>query len=178
MQKYFISILPDDQFASDVIAFRRKYLHGLNPKDEHKKFPHITLQHTFSRADGFEAVIQPHLNSVAGNFQPFEIRVSGIGHFDQRVIFIKVEENHVLLNLHHDLKEMLMTKMNFTSKEVVDEYRPHITLEKKISKADFNFHWSKIRDENFEKKFLCDSFSLMKHNGRVWEEADKYYLQN
>jgi 2'-5' RNA ligase len=177
MNKYFIAILPDIKLASEIISFRRKYLTGLNEKDGHKKFPHITLQHTFSRGEGLEEKIRPYLLSLAEGSHPFEIRLSGLGHFDRRVIFIRVEDNPALVKLHQDLKEILLTKMNFYLKEVSVEYHPHVTLEKKIKSADFDFYWEKIQDQKFIGKFLCNSFSLMKHNGRIWEEAEKFNLK-
>jgi len=173
---YFIAIQPGFSLASKIISFRKKYLAGLNEKDEHKKFPHITLQHTFSRDEKVEEDLRPHLISLAQNFQPFEINLSGIGHFDHRVIFIGVEDDPVLKKLHLDLKNILTTEIGFGEKEVAVNYKPHITLEKKISKADFDFYWEKIKDEKIEGKFQCKSFSLMKHNGRVWDEYENFNL--
>jgi len=176
MNKYFIAILPDPSLASEIISFRKKNLDGLNEKDEHKKFPHITLQHTFSRGEGIEEKLHPFLLSLAERYHPFEIKLSAPGHFDRRVIFIGVDYNPALVKMHQDLKEILLTKMNFDSKEVSVEYHPHVTLEKKIKSADFNFYWEKIKDEKFEGKFLCNSFSLMRHNGKVWVEAEKFSI--
>jgi 2'-5' RNA ligase len=172
--KYFIAIIPESSLSSEIYLFRKKYLDGLNMNNEHKKFPHITLQHPFSREEGIENEIRSYLNTLAENFHPFEIRLSGVSHFDHRVIFIGVEENPVLMQLHQELKEMLMKELKFNSEEVSVEYHPHITLEKKITKADFNLFWKKIQDEKFEGSFQCSSFFLMKHNGRVWEEAEKF----
>jgi 2'-5' RNA ligase len=177
MQKYFIAILPPEDLSGEITSFRKKYLNGLNEKEEHKKFPHITLQHTFSRQEVIEKEIHPYLISLAESFESFEIKLSGIGHFDQRVIFIGVKDNPVLTKLHLDLKNILMTKIGFRQNEVSEKYKPHITLEKKIGKDDFNFHWEKMKDKKFEGKFRCKSFSLMKHNGRIWEEVEKFDLK-
>lgn len=177
INKYFIAIIPDSEISSGIISFRKKYLEGLNVNDEHKKFPHITLQHTFSREEGIENELRPYLQFLSGSIEPFEITVSGVGHFDYRVIFIGVNENPELLKLHQGLKNILLTYLKFTSKEVAVEYHLHITLEKKITKSDFRKYWFTIHDKKFEGKFRCSSFSLMKHNGRVWEEASKYNLK-
>ena len=177
MQKYFIAIIPPTGLSGKIISFRKKYLGGLNEKDEHKKFPHLTLQHTFSREEGVEKKIHPHLISLAENFKSFEIKLSGVGHFDQHVIFIGIEDNPVLKKLHVDLKNILTTKIGFNPKEVSGDYKPHITLEKKIAKNDFNYYWEKVKDEKFAGKFPCESLSLMKHNGRIWEECKRYNLK-
>jgi len=176
-QKYFIAIVPGAELSVKITAFRKNYLTGLNPKDEHKKFPHITLQHTFSRGEEIEDKLHPFLLSLAERSHPFEIKLYGSGHFDRRVIFIGIEENPILVKLHDDLKEILLSEIDFDSKEVSVEYHPHITLEKKIKGADFNFYWEKIRDIKFEGVFQCDSFSLMRHNGRIWEEAERFDLK-
>jgi hypothetical protein len=46
---YFLAILPPADVADRIIAFRKKYLQGIQVGDEHKKFPHVTMQHTFHR---------------------------------------------------------------------------------------------------------------------------------
>jgi len=178
INKYFIAIIPDREISTGINSFRKKYLEGLNVNEEHKKFPHITLQHTFSREEGIEIELRPYLKFLAGSIQPFEIGVSGVGHFDYRVIFIGVNENPELLNLHQGLKNILETYLKFTAKEVAVDYHPHITLEKKITKADFRKYWFTVHDKNFEGKFHCYSFSLMKHNGRIWEESERFLLGN
>lgn len=175
-QKYFIAILPAPSLASEITTFRKKHLDGLNDKIEYKKFPHITLQHTFSREEKFESQGRPYLRSLAESFQSFEIKLSGVNHFDRRVLFIEVEENPLLLKLHQDLINVLMDDLKFTAKEVAVNYHPHLTLEKKISKPDFSFYWNKIQDEKFQGEFQCNSFSLMKHNGMVWEETERFDL--
>jgi 2'-5' RNA ligase len=174
MNKYFIAILPDFKLASEIISFRRKYMTGLNEKDEHKKFPHITLQHTFSKTPEIEEALRPFLLSLAERRHRFEINLSGFGQFNHRVIFIEVVENPALVQLYQEIKQILLTKMDFASNEVSVKYHPHITLEKKIKSADFNFYWEKIEDQKFNGEFLCNSFSLMRHNGRVWEEIEKF----
>ncbi len=121
--------------------------------------------------------MRPYLQALAKNFHPFEIELSGVGHFDQRVIYIDVVPNAELMNLYGELKNMLLSEMNFSPNEVAPDYHPHITLEKKISKSDFGDYSKKIQDEKFEGKFLCRSFSLMKHNGRIWAEIEKFDLE-
>src|SRR5690349_4443630 len=113
INKYFIAILPDSEISSGIILFRKKYLEGLNVKEEHKKFPHITLQHTFSRPEEIEKEIRPFLLSLSKKNHPFEIELSAVGHFDRRVIFIGVKENPVLLKLHQELKDLLISDLKF-----------------------------------------------------------------
>src|SRR4051812_14103389 len=111
LNKYFIAIIPDSGTCSEIILFRKRYLQGLNVNDEHKKFPHITLQHTFSRDEGLKNELRPLLQLLSGNVKPFEIFLSGVGHFDYRVIFIGVNENPKLLKLHQNIKNNLLSNL-------------------------------------------------------------------
>ena len=170
-------MIPDMELSDRVTAFRKKFLSGLNERDEHKKFPHITLQHTFGRPVEIEEEIDPGLQSMGKDFSPFEVSLSGIGHFDKRVIWLKVVDNPVLSELNIRIKKFLLEKMRFTADEVSSDYIPHITLEKKLRKEDFEKCWKIISDEKFEGSFTADSFSLMRHTGVKWNEIRRYVFQ-
>jgi len=172
--KYFIAILPDAAISGQITLFRKTFLAGLNAKDEHKKFPHITLQHTFSRAEEIEKEIDPYLFELGKKSRPFPISLSGTGHFDNRIIYIKVMDQPFLNNLYTEVKKLLIEKLNFASNEVASSFTPHVTLEKKITRQDFQKYWDEIMNIPFEGIFVADSFSLMRHTGVKWEEIRRY----
>ena len=174
--KYFIAILPDAAISGQITLFRKTFLAGLNAKDEHKKFPHITLQHTFSRAEEIEKEIDPYLSQLRKKIKPFSIVLSGTGHFDNRIIYIKVMDQPLLIDLYIEVKKILTEKLNFASNEVASSFTPHVTLEKKITRQDFQKYWDQIKNIPFEGTFVADSFSLMRHTGIKWEEIRRYDL--
>ena len=176
-QKYFIAIIPNTELSEQITLFRKQYLPGINLKDEHKKFPHITLQHTFSRTEEIEEPLTVSITALIKKISPFNVHISGAGHFDKRIIYLKVESNPELTGLHEDIKNMLCGSFGFLQNEVAAAFTPHITLEKKLVMKEFDDCWEKIRDVHFEKSFMADSVSLMRHTGIKWIEARRFDME-
>lgn len=176
VDKYFIAVIPGPVVADRISALRKTHLAGLNIKDEHKKFPHITLQHTFSREDAIEKELGIYLSEVAQTVKPFPVKLSGVGHFDGRIIYVKVDRNDLLTELHLRVKSILVSKFQFKPKEVSSDFQPHITLEKKLTGENFNKFWKTIKDVEVNENFIANSFSLLRHNGVKWVVIENYLL--
>ncbi len=159
------------------MALRRNYLPGVNLRDEHKKFPHITLQHTFSREEAIERELGNYLHELSHSVSPFPVRLSGIGQFDGRIIHLKAEQSEMLTGLHLGVKSILVNKFQFSAKDVSADFKPHITLEKKLSGEDFNTCWKNTRDVTVNERFIADSFSLLRHTGVKWNVIENYLLK-
>jgi 2'-5' RNA ligase len=112
--------------------------------------------------------------AFANSRSPFSITTEQVGHFDKSVIYLSVENNPELQNLYDQLKEFLLTQLEFRQEETGNNFKPHITLEKKLSKEDFRKGWEGIKDLSLRTSFEASHFSLMKHNGRNWEERERF----
>src|SRR6185503_5689834 len=173
-QLYFLAILPPSEISRQIDSFRKKILPHVKPKEEHKKFPHVTLQHTFRREPEIEKVFEEKLSVLARGIDPFSVSTNGIGHFDKSVIYISVMPNPDLETLYGNVREFLLKEMQFREEETAKEYKPHITLEKKLSKPEFSEHWENIKLMSLPLTFPVRSLSLMKHNGRSWDELKRF----
>ena len=174
--KYFIAVIPGPDLSERITSLRKTFLPGVNNRDDHKKFPHITLQHTFSRSEIIEKDLGRCLNELARTVKPFPVKLSGVGHFDGRIIYVKVDESETLNGLYRGVKSILVNKFQFSTKEVSADFKPHVTLEKKIAGEDFNMHWKNIKDVEVNERFIADSFSLLRHNGVKWVVIENYLL--
>ncbi len=174
--KYFIAVIPGPDLTDRITALRKTFLPGVNIRDDHKKFPHITLQHTFSRSEIIEKDLGSYLNELARTLKPYTVKLSGVGHFDGRIIYVKVDQSETLNGLYRGVKSILVSKLQFSTKEVSADFKPHVTLEKKIAGEDFNMHWKNIKDVEVNESFIADSFSLLRHTGVKWNVISEFKL--
>ncbi len=177
-QIYFIAIIPPVNISEEINKLRKQLLPDFNVHNEDKKFPHITLQHTFRRSTEIEQLVTYFLNELAQVLKPFEITINNFNHFDNRTLYIAVNKNEPLQNLYQQVKKILVEKLNFPSNHISNNFTPHITLEKKLTKELFTMGWNAIEHLQYKATFTVSSFSLMKHNGIKWEPLHHFNFQN
>ena len=168
-QIYFIAIIPPENISDEINKLRKQLLPDFNIHSEHKKFPHITLQHTFRRSPEIEPLLTSYLNELAQTLKPFNVTINNCNHFDSLTLYIAVNNNNPLQNLYKQVKNILVERFNFPSNHISNNFTPHITLEKKLTKELFTKGWNAIEYLQYKATFTVTSFSLMKHNGIKWE---------
>ena len=136
-QIYFIAIIPPENISDEINKLRKQLLPDFNIHSEHKKFPHITLQHTFRRSPEIEPLLTSYLNELAQTLKPFNVTINNCNHFDSLTLYIAVNNNNPLQNLYKQVKNILVERFNFPSNHISNNFTPHITLEKKINKRAF-----------------------------------------
>jgi 2'-5' RNA ligase len=88
--------------------------------------------------------------------EKFQVLIKGIGSFNSRVIFLKIEEGkEKIKELHHKISNAL---------EIKDErFNPHLTIarNKKLKKEKFNGVIKELKKISFEKRIEIKEFDLM-----------------
>jgi 2'-5' RNA ligase len=174
---YFIAILPPVEIAKQVTSVKEEMFERFKSSHTLKSPPHITLQKPFSRTVEAEPSITEILTNFALSIMPFEIYLSGYGHFDKRVLFINVLPNEYLNQIHIELQQCVKTELNFSEKEIEIKFTPHMTLvHKDLSPAMFNLAWSSFQNWKIEFSFKAESISLLKYNDKNWEINKIFYF--
>jgi len=140
--------------------------------------PHVTIKWPFEIND-----IQPfekYCEDLSKEIQPFEIKINGYGFFDPKVIFLKVEKNQNLINIHlkilKDLKEKFEIEKN---KYEGAEPQFHTTLAYEDISEE-NFHKAKKELKKAEQpklSFIFDSLGLFRFTGEEWIIHKNYNIQ-
>ena len=175
---YFIGIIPPEEVLHDIENIKKEFSENYHSRHALKSPAHITLQMPFKRKAEGEAPLKRFLEVFSQKFSPFEIELNGFGHFDKRVIFIKVIDNKTLGNLFNELKSGLLSEMNFTEKELPQHFHPHVTVaHRDLSTEHFKIAWEHFQNREFTAKFSATNVTLLKHNFKFWEVMKEFELK-
>lgn len=167
---YGVVILPPADLYRELLAIRDRHplLRSLAP-------PHITVKSPFLyRQTG--AIVVEQLEEICAAWEPFEIRLGGLGTFRDRVLYVKVHEDGDLSDLHWDLLEGLEGYVETLQERFEGSgYTPHLTLADKLSAEDIAEARKLLDGLSFRRRFQVDRIHLLRGKGR-WEIARTFLL--
>lgn len=171
---YFIAIIPTADVAAKADDLRHRMWEHYGSSHSLNSPPHITLVPTFSLRGKSEESLKEALAKIGEAFQPFTIRLDSVGHFGQKTIFLKVEENQDLQNLHTAIKKCLRQEDITDEAESDRLYRPHLTLATRdLKKEQFKAAWDELQNLDFQEEFHAHEVYLLQHSGKRWLIAEK-----
>lgn len=129
-----------------------------------RQSPHITIKPPFT-VETLDPFIE-YFDQLARTTEPFEITLDGIDFFEPKVIFINVEKNHYLHDLHQKIVADLQTNQGIepNPKTEGENVRFHSTL----AVADLteeNFYKAKehLKDEHPRFTFKASTLGFFYH---------------
>lgn len=178
ISKYFIALVPPSPVFEQAQQWKEYFKVEFNSKAALNSPPHITLHMPFEWKTAKEELLIEKLASFARSQKPFELGLKNFGCFAPRVIFIQVSENSDLKSVQGALTRFCKTELNLFNANRLDQpFHPHLTIAfRDLKKATFPKAWNFVKDLNFEAKFLCDAFVLLKHDGKVWQQEKSFIL--
>ncbi len=129
--------------------------------------PHITLKLSFRTAaiEPFE----PHLDRLADEVEPFEIRVGHIDFFDPGIMFLDVEPNPGLERLRQRILRELSDGHGVTPYDIEGErFHFHVTVAYDLSPAEFARARRVFAGATDRMGFVPGSLALLCHTGEQW----------
>lgn len=129
--------------------------------------PHITLKLSFRTAaiESFE----PHLDGLAAQIEPFEIRVGDIDFFDPGVMFLDVERNSELEHLRQRILRELLDGYGVTPYDIEgDRFHFHVTVAYDLSPPTFARARRVFAGATDHVGFVPESLALLCHTGEQW----------
>lgn len=150
--KFGIVIFPSKKLQDLANSYRKRYdsNYALIP-------PHLTLKAPFDSTEIQIKDIAKKLKQIAGNYQPFQLRVLKISSFQpvNNVIYFKLENNQELRSLHHELHT------NFIGEEPEFNFVPHITIGQKLSNDEHSDVYGSLRMLSVDHEERVDRFHLL-----------------
>ena len=174
-QKYFIAIVPPEPLLSDIQNIKQCISDNYQSKGALRSPGHITLHMPFSFAENKEGKLIECLN----RFQfktTFPISLHNFNCFEPRVIFINVEDQTELFNLQKQLVNHIKRYLNiFNQSDDMRGFHPHVTIAfRDLKKPVFYKIWEDYKAKSFSESFICNSFSLLKHQNDEWVVLTKF----
>ncbi len=174
---YFISLIPPEPFREQAWKLKEYFRDTYNSKASLNSPPHITLCPPFVLSSTEEELVEA-LTQKAEGFNPFEVCLQNFGAFPPRVIYIDVEPQPVMNVLQTELKRLVP---RFAEKDnrwkTEGSYHPHMTLAfRDLEKQQFREAWKEFNERELSYCWLAESFTLLRHNGKHWEEKQQIEL--
>ena len=164
---FFWSIIPSTPYVDKLESLKQQISQEYRTYKALNSPPHITLIPPTRLTTDQKATLGARIEEVCSNHQPFNLKLTGFGHFGSKVLFITVQMNEHLESLHEDLMKVYEAK-GFSSDH--DIFRPHLTLANRdISRAQFHRAWNDLKGREYRMEFPVQSLFCLEHNGKNWD---------
>jgi 2'-5' RNA ligase len=111
---------------------------------------------------------------------PFTINLQDFGAFEPRVIFVKVNSDPQLSALQTELGRVMAETLSIHNANYSNRaFQPHITIAfRDLKRSHFYQAWEYYKGQSYRADFQATNITLLKHNGKIWEQETVFALQN
>ncbi|KKS84901.1 MAG: hypothetical protein UV60_C0013G0018 [Parcubacteria group bacterium GW2011_GWA2_43_11] len=142
--KYFIGHLIEGEAANWHESIARDISDKFDTWKLHEKIPpHITIFYPFSKED-ISSLVNFLQNWVAKRNVPGEFSILDFGHFEDRVVFAKIDVPHPIKNIVVQLQDELQ-KFPDMPHEEFPNWHPHATLANRLSSQEIDQIWTYVQ---------------------------------
>jgi len=169
IQKYFIAIVAPEPLQAELMGFKEFVKENYNSKGALRSPAHITLHMPFEWKEEKEAVLINTLEQFSFK-DSFDIDLKNFSCFEPRVIFVDVVKNEKLIQLQNELVGHVKKNLRlFNQSDDMRGFHPHVTIAfRDLKKEKFYQAFDHFKTQQFDASFTCNSFYLLKHNGKEW----------
>ena len=171
---FFIAIIAPDDVAAEINIFKHDIRDNYSSKAALKTMPHITLKAPFKLSFGEREGLLDWFSKLPIALQSFPVVIKNFGCFNNRhnkVIYVKPVMSDKLAELQSAVISNFTAaypKVNMSTHE--HQFSPHMTIGyRDLTPENFDKAWAAYSDKHYQSAFLCQSISLLQHNGMKWE---------
>lgn len=178
LQKYFIAIVPEGEVQERATALKLELKERFNLRYALRSPAHITLKMPFLWNEAKEDRLTDRLENFFKGQPPFHLKVSKIGTFGERVIYINVEEKKELMELQQQLGRFCKGELNLVEELSDYAYRPHMTVAfKDIKKKRFLEYLAYVKAQGFSGRLEVRQIALLKRKEGKWTVLKRFPLR-
>ena len=176
---FFIAIVPPSPLREIMVEYKEYFRDNYQSKASLNSPPHITLHMPFKYPEKKVESMLIDLEKVAVESAPFEIELNGFSAFKPRVIYADVSQNNELLDLQKRVVDVCRKKLKLDNANYKDRgFHPHITLAfRDLRKPSFMEAWKEFEHKELKGSFLVNSFVLLKHDGKKWQQFKTLHFE-
>lgn len=174
MSIYLLALIPSEKLQQEIKSFKEEVKERFGAKHALKLPAHITLHKPFKLSEEKEGDLIDNLTNFSEEQQPFKLKLSNFGRFDQRVIYVRVENKAPVI----ELAERLQNKISkFIADPEKEKLHPHLTIATRdLNKKIFPEAWNSFQERNYSAIFDVRNISLLKHDGAKWNLLQEFPL--
>ena len=169
MEKYFLALLPPEEILQRAHGIKEEIREKFGIKYALKSPPHITLKMPFSYNEAKEDYLTARIGEFLKNQLPFQTKITGVGTFGNRVIFLDIEKSEELEKLQSSLKAFCKKELNLVDELSDRNYHPHMTIAfKDLKPGSFSEVLNLVRQRGFQTEFCAVELALLKRIEGRW----------
>ncbi len=176
---YFIAIVPPSPIFEQAAELKNQLKQHYQSKAALNSPPHITLHMPFEWKEKKEDELVSKLKLFSMSRKSLDLQFHNFSCFAPRVIFIQVIESEALRVFQRELHQFCKTQLNIFNAQYKDlPFHPHLTLAfRDLKKPMFEKAWEEFKEKEFSESFAAKQFTLLKHNGKIWESFMEFELK-
>jgi 2'-5' RNA ligase len=169
MEKYFLALIPEEEMLQKANDIKEALLQKFGVKYALKSPPHITLKMPFSYNEAKEDQLVQRIGGFLKEQLPISVKITGVGTFGNRVIFLAIEKSLSLEHLQRGLKVFCKTELNLVDELSDRNFHPHLTVAfKDLKPAHFSEILQEVRSRSFSGEFIASQLVLLKRIEGKW----------
>ena len=169
---YLLVILPDEWVAAETTSIKQyfKDVYGCSKALSMK--PHFTLS-KFVQSEKMEKAIVEHLYKFTRSIKPFDLILSGFGHFPRHTIYINIVNPSPVIDLVENFKSGFKQILTVTEQyKPIFVTKPHLTIARGMKDAQHEQAWLEWENREFKASFKVEEVVLLKkaiqHDVQDW----------
>ena len=173
---YFVAIIPPEPLVSKIREMKLVACHNFQSCAAMKSPPHITLHMPFRWKKKKEEKLFTFFKEFQADVSAFKVEVNGVDHFGDRVIYLSIAANSMMMHLQSTLVKSMKRELNlFNAQYKGKAFHPHITLAfRDLKKHHFEPAISHFKSMGLLESFQSDCYTLLKHDGNQWHSFREY----
>lgn len=179
---YFIAVIPPDDVCKTITDVKQDIANRFQSKHALKVVPHITLKSPFRLSESLYPDLLKWFEELPITVHPFQQELKNFGCFAENrspVVYINPAANRSLRQLHDEVMQQFRKKfIQFEPVKAESNYKPHITVAyRDLVQEQFKKAWDEYESRSFSSIFEVDSFWLLQHVQKKWEQVAQYLLK-
>lgn len=167
---YFVAVVLPKPLDEKILVYKKWMQERYGCKVGLKSPAHITLIAPFWMNADREDELKNDLQTFSSSVKLFALSTKKFSAFKPRTLFVATKESEALNELKKQTDSFFQHK-DYKMKKENRPFHPHITIATRdLRKADFADAWLHFENKSFGEAFEAKGLSLLKHNGRRWEE--------
>jgi 2'-5' RNA ligase len=138
--------------------------------------PHVSFQ--AARTSDVRR-LKTDLQKLVSQIEPFVVEVKGIGHFDKKVIYLRIRKTQELVKIHRLVEQFLQIRCQDLFEYYTPEnWIPHLTLAQEIPIIrNFEKAWRELTDSRLRFRQRLHNICMVKwHSDGKIKIAKRYIL--
>lgn len=178
---YFIAIIPPDDIAEEITAFKKDLAENYNSSKALRVMPHITLKTPFYLNADDHSLLMDWFRTFTTTITSFTIDLKDFGSFDNAknpVIFAKPVLNDCLIALQKQLIDHFKNAFPELKASFIEEnFKPHMTIAyRDLEYSQYSKAWEVYKSKRYDRDFEADAIFLLQHDGRQWNIIAEHLL--